>query len=96
VAALQQAGQLLDQAAHLFGLLATGADLVAPDVDLGVREGSLDLAEVLISRSDERLDEVRARNDDGGRGLGRCHEVSEQSALIPTMVAATGRSPRRL
>ena len=57
-------------------------------LDLGVREGLLDLAEVLVARSDERSHEVRARNDDGGRGLGRCHEVVELSALIATMVAA--------
>ena len=59
------------------------------------REGLLDLAEVLIARSDERRHEVRARNDDGGRGLGRCHEVGELSALIAEMVAAGPAVPMK-
>ena len=88
VAALQQPDELLEQPADLLGALAAGGDLVAPDLISVLREGLLDLAEVLVAGADERRHEVRARNDDGGRGLGRCHEVGEQSALIGEMVAA--------
>ena len=81
VAALQQPDDLLEQPSHLVRLLAAHRDLVAAHVDLGARERLLDLAEVLVAWTDERRHAVRAGDDDGGRGLGRRHEVPEQSVL---------------
>ena len=74
-------------------------DLVAAHVDLGAREGRLDLAQVPIAGTDECGHQVRARNDDGGRGLGRRHAVvvrtccAEPSAVTAAMVAAGSARP---
>ena len=91
VTALEQTDQLLEQLGDATGLLAAHDDLVAAHVDVRRREGRLDLTQVLIARTDQRRHEVRAGDDDRGRGLGRCHAVvrtGQPSAVTITMVAA--------
>src|SRR5262249_45220658 len=49
---------------HLGGVGSLDGDLVAPHPDVGIREGSLDLAEVLVALADETRHEVVPGNDD--------------------------------
>ena len=90
--ALEQADQLLEEPPRLLGLIAADHDLVAADLDLRARERRLDLAEMFVTGADERRHEMRARDDDSGRGVGCRHEIAELSALTGGMVARFHRS----
>ena len=63
-------------------MLAPQRDLVAADADVGVGEPTFDLAEVLIARAEQRCHQVRAGNDDGGRGVGRRHAHRRPRAAL--------------
>ena len=71
LALLQQDDELLEQAAHPFGVVALDGDLVAPDHDADVVERLFDQAQQLVSLAEQTHHEVVAGNED--LDLGACH-----------------------
>jgi hypothetical protein len=91
VTALEQRHQLVEQLSEVFGVFSPQRDLVATYTDVGVGEPTFDLAEVLIARTQQRCHQVRSRNNDGGRGVGRRHAHRRpRAALITSHGSACG------
>ncbi len=90
----KQVDELVEEATDLVGLVAANAHLVAADADLGAGEGVLDLAQVLISGTDESGHQLRARHDDGRRGSGCRHVVVGTFTAFADATAFPGHAGR--
>ena len=64
MAALHEDDQLLEEAGDGLGVLALDGDLVAPDPDLGLREGGLDEPQELVALAEEADHQVVAGDVD--------------------------------
>src|SRR5262249_60271413 len=69
MAVLQQQDQFFEELAHLVGLGAGDADLIAADVDVGAGERLLDLAQVRVATAEQARHQVIARHDDVDVGV---------------------------